>query len=232
MPERNELQPAASSDSRAVVRQGAVMAVALTVANMLGYGLSLFASRRLGPAEFGVFAAMLGLIIVGFVVSLGVQTVVTRTLAGQPDADLGGPRRNSCGRIGLHRPRRADRAWPIAAFLHLASPQPGALDSREPGPAHLVWFRPGCGPGSRAVHVLAVVVLSVSGGKVLGGLVGVALSRSATVALALTAVGTLARDGARDRSGTPLLARPDAEDWAGRRGPRGQARTPCSPCSS
>ncbi len=198
-----------------LVRQGAVVAVAMTFANVLGYGLSLVASRRLGPAEFGVFAAMLGLVIVGFVVSLGLQTVVTRFLAGEGSPDLGALAGTAVLASFATGAAVLLAAWPIAAFLRLPGPAPVLWAAATLVPLTWSGFVQGAAQGRERFGVLAVIVLCVTAGKVFGGLLGVLVSRSATVAVALTAVGTLAGTALATLLARSLLARPRFGAWAG-----------------
>ena len=61
---------------------GSWVAVRMAVANLLGYSLNLVASRLLGPIGFGALAALLGVVLIGNVAALGLQTVAARVLAG------------------------------------------------------------------------------------------------------------------------------------------------------
>ena len=56
----------------------------MAVANGLGYALNLVASRLLGPTDFGALGALLGVVLIGNVAALGLQTVTARVLAGTP----------------------------------------------------------------------------------------------------------------------------------------------------
>ena len=61
---------------------GIAVAVGMAVANLLGYALNLVASRLLGPTGFGALGALLGVVLIGNVAALGLQTVTARVLAG------------------------------------------------------------------------------------------------------------------------------------------------------
>ncbi|EWT02982.1 hypothetical protein N865_00670 [Intrasporangium oryzae NRRL B-24470] len=69
--------------SRAL-RGGIVIALATGVMNLATYAFTLISARRLGPADYGAFAAMLGLVIVVNVVSLGLQATGARRVAEEP----------------------------------------------------------------------------------------------------------------------------------------------------
>jgi O-antigen/teichoic acid export membrane protein len=186
----------------------------MTVANVLSYSVSVVASRRLGPAEFGVFAAMLSLVIVGVVVSLGLQTVVTRALAGQDRPDLGALAGTALAASLATGAVVAVAAWPIGAFLHLATPAPVLWTAATLVPLTWAGFVQGAAQGRERFGVLGVVVVAVSTGKVLGGLAGLAISRSATVTMALTAAGTLIGTALATAAARALLTRPRSRHWA------------------
>ena len=203
----------ANAPSSSVVRQGALVAVALTAANVLSYGVSVVASRRLGPAEFGIFAAMLSLVIVGVVVSLALQTVVTRALSGQVHPDLAALAGTALAGCLVTGTVTVAAAWPLASFLHLASPAPVLWTAATL--VSLTWagFVQGAAQGRERFGLLAVVVLVVSTGKVLGGLAGLAVSRSASTTMALTAAGTLIGAVVATWVARHLLTRPSTRGW-------------------
>lgn len=66
------------------VRGGLVVAAAMGVMNVAAYAYTIVAARVLGPAEYGAFAAMMGLVIVVNVVSLGLQATAARRVAADP----------------------------------------------------------------------------------------------------------------------------------------------------
>ncbi|HEY9494089.1 MAG TPA: hypothetical protein VIR15_04480 [Intrasporangium sp.] len=66
------------------VKSGVVVAVATGVMNAATYAFTLLCAHVLGPADYGAFAAMLGLVIVVNVVSLGLQATGARRVAATP----------------------------------------------------------------------------------------------------------------------------------------------------
>lgn len=65
-----------------------VIALAMGVMNLGTYGFTILAARLLGPHEYGALAAVMGLILVVNVVSLGLQaTAARRVSAGHGDHD-------------------------------------------------------------------------------------------------------------------------------------------------
>lgn len=210
----SEASTSLGTGRRAVVRQGVLVASALTVGNVLSYVVSLVASRRLGPAEFSVFAAMLSLVVVGLVVCLGLQTVVTRTVAGQDRPDLAALSGTAVAASVATGALVAVAAWPIATFLHLGGPAPVLWTAALLVPLTWSGFAQGAAQGRERFGVLSAVVLAVAGGKVVGGLSALAVSRSATVTIAFTAVGALAGTALAAALAWPLLGRPRRHGWA------------------
>ncbi len=74
----------ARTDRTEAVRGGLVVAVAMGVMNVAAYAFTILAARRLGPAGYGALAAMMGLVIVVNVVSLGLQATAARRVAADP----------------------------------------------------------------------------------------------------------------------------------------------------
>jgi len=69
--------------SRAI-RDGAVIAVAMAVMNLTTYGFVILAARLLGPAEYGALAAVMGVLLVVNVLSLGLQATGARRVSAAP----------------------------------------------------------------------------------------------------------------------------------------------------
>lgn len=67
---------------------GMVVAAGIAVGQVLGYTLSVLGARLLGPATFGELSTLMGLLVIGAVVPLAVQTVAARRVAtNEPGAD-------------------------------------------------------------------------------------------------------------------------------------------------
>ena len=155
------------------VRHGAVVAAAMTVSNLMGYFLNVVAARRLGPDGFGALAALLGLVLVGYVPSVAVQTVTTRRLAAaRADGrsarlgELAGLAVATSVAVGL---LCAVLAVPLSGFLHLASP--AAVLAVAGTLVPLTWgglSSASAGRGSGSCCSPGLFLLA-AGGKVLGG---------------------------------------------------------------
>ena len=63
-----------------------VIAVSMGVMNVTTYAFTVASARLLGPSQFGVLAALMGLMLVLNVVSLGLQATAARRVAAAPDA--------------------------------------------------------------------------------------------------------------------------------------------------
>jgi O-antigen/teichoic acid export membrane protein len=72
------------SRRRETLRGGLAIAAATGLMNAATYGFTLIGARTLGPTGYGVFAAMLGIVIVVNVVSLGLQATGARRVAAAP----------------------------------------------------------------------------------------------------------------------------------------------------
>lgn len=62
-----------------------VIAVAMGVMNLSTYAFTILAARLLGPSEYGALAALMGLVIVINVASLGLQATGARRVSASPD---------------------------------------------------------------------------------------------------------------------------------------------------
>jgi O-antigen/teichoic acid export membrane protein len=65
----------------AFLRSATVVAVGMAVMNVAAYGFTLIGVHRLAPEQFGAITALLGLLLIGNVASLGLQASGARRLA-------------------------------------------------------------------------------------------------------------------------------------------------------
>lgn len=72
-------------ETRSTLRGGAVIAVAMGVMNVTTYGFTILAARLLGPAEYGAVAAVMGVLLVVNVLSLGLQATGARRVSAEPE---------------------------------------------------------------------------------------------------------------------------------------------------
>jgi O-antigen/teichoic acid export membrane protein len=158
---------------------GGVAVTAGTFAShLLGYLLSLMAARRLGPADYGAVAALLGLLLVGFVPAMGLQTAAALHVArARSAAELAAVRARLL-RSGLAIAAGVSgvgmaAAVPIAVFLHLPNAWPVVLVGLALLPLTLVGVFQGVLQGGERFHALAVMFAVAAVGKSGGGLAGV-----------------------------------------------------------
>ncbi|WP_121252679.1 oligosaccharide flippase family protein [Nocardioides ferulae] len=70
---------------RSLLKGGAVIAVAMGVMNVATYGYTVAAAHLIGPEPFGAFSALMGVLLVVNVVSLGLQATGARRISADPD---------------------------------------------------------------------------------------------------------------------------------------------------
>jgi O-antigen/teichoic acid export membrane protein len=73
--------PLPPANLRARLADAGVVAVSITAMNLATYGFTLIAARLLEPKYFGELTALMGIILVGNVASLGLQATTARRLA-------------------------------------------------------------------------------------------------------------------------------------------------------
>ena len=202
-----------------MVRDGAVIAVAMAVMNLTTYGFVILAARLLGPAEYGALAAVMGLLLVVNVLSLGLQATGARRVSAAP-GDLAQIEHAvmrtsyaSAGALGL----LVLLATPvITSTLNLDSWVAAALIAVTAVPLTVMGGQAGILQGERRWGPLAGIYLAVGLGRIgfgalallvrpdtQGAMVGVAVG-----ALLPVLVGALAlRHPSRNRAGDtfPLL---------------------------
>ncbi len=71
--------------ARATMTGGTLVAAGMMTMNIAVYGFNVIAARALLPKEFGALTALLGILLVGTVASLGLQAVTARRLAIDPE---------------------------------------------------------------------------------------------------------------------------------------------------
>lgn len=63
-----------------IASHAVLVAVALGIAQVASYAVSVIAARALGPDGFGILAALLGILLIGSVLAMGLQAVAARRL--------------------------------------------------------------------------------------------------------------------------------------------------------
>ncbi|MDN4173093.1 oligosaccharide flippase family protein [Nocardioides sp. SOB77] len=75
-----------SGGFRALLRSGAAIAVAMAVMNVATYGYTVLVAHLVGPSDFGAFSAIMGVLLVVNVLSLGLQATGARRISASPES--------------------------------------------------------------------------------------------------------------------------------------------------
>ncbi|MGH8773654.1 MAG: lipopolysaccharide biosynthesis protein [Jiangellaceae bacterium] len=177
------------------------VAAATSVANAIGYALTVLAARLLEPAEFGAFGALMALIIAGSVAALAVQATVAQARARrEPVASAvrsGLVLALAMGLgLGLLSPA-------LAAFLQLPSVVPVLAAAIGIAAMTATASAMGLVQGAERFTALGILVAGQAALRVGGGLSGMAIRPTASGALVGVAAGLVV--GA---FGAWLVARP------------------------
>ena len=180
------MSPSLKNSKLSSLLPGAVsLAGATGLVNVLGYVLTLVAARVLVPQDFGAFAALLSLIIIGNVAALAVQAVIARAAA-----------------TGTSWDARAGLLWGLAVGLLTVALSPLIrqalrLDSSLPVVAVAVAVAAlaatagpiGAVQGRERSGALALLMVTQGTLRVTGGIVGLLTTRSVEGAVGGLAAG-------------------------------------------
>lgn len=72
--------PTSTGVRGSIASHAVLVAVALGIAQVASYAVSVIAARALGPDGFGILAALLGILLIGSVLAMGIQAVAARRL--------------------------------------------------------------------------------------------------------------------------------------------------------
>lgn len=184
----NRIWPRRPSAGTGVDLTGAgAVAVGASVANVLGYILTVAGARLLGPEEFGAFGALLALVIVGNVAAMAAQatsaraTARSRAVTSAVQSGLGLSVVVTLG-LGALSPL-------LAAFLQLGSLIPPVAAAVAIGALTATAPALGVVQGRERFRVLGVLIGGQAGLRVAGGLIGMAIRPTAAAALVGMATG-------------------------------------------
>ena len=170
-----------------MARGTVIVAAALALAQALAYLVSIIAARALGPAEFGVLAALLGLLLIGNVVALGLQAVIARHIVSlSPGASATAARGalRSSLIIALAVGAATVAISPaLQWFLQLSSWWPLLWVALTLFPLTAIGAQLGVAQGRESFGRLAAIYASVGVGRGAGGVAGALLGQSATATL-------------------------------------------------
>jgi O-antigen/teichoic acid export membrane protein len=161
--------------------------VATIGSNIFSYALLLAAAHELSKADYGQLSSLLGLLLIGTVPMLALQTVVARRTASRVGLD--GVLPGAVVVAGLSFGVFAVAAVPMAIFLHLGDAGPFVVALSVPGLA-VLGVAQGLAQGRREFHRLAVLIAATTAGRSVGGLLGLLIGRSVLWTLAGVLFGT------------------------------------------
>jgi O-antigen/teichoic acid export membrane protein len=172
-----------------------VIAVAMAVMNLGTYGFTIIAARLLGPAEYGALAAVMGLLLVVNVVSLGLQATGARRVSAAPDdldrteADIMAAGYKSAIAVGL----LCLAAVPlVTTLLRLDSWLTAGMIALTAIPLTVMGSQAGILQGERRWLPLAGIYLAVGLGRIVFGTIALLLQRDTLGAMTGVAVGAVA----------------------------------------
>ncbi|WP_433168587.1 polysaccharide biosynthesis protein [Kribbella sp. CA-247076] len=156
------------------LRSATVVAVGMAIMNVAAYGFTLIGVHRLVPEQFGAITALLGLLLIGNVASLGLQATGARRLAthtGEGAAALADAMLKAGRRAALGLTLVCALATPLFVWLlHIDSVVAILLLAPTLGCLTLMGSQLGVLQGSQRWTELAAVYTSVGVGRlVLGG---------------------------------------------------------------
>jgi O-antigen/teichoic acid export membrane protein len=208
----NPAAESARTTRQEIARSTIWVAAALGVAQGFAYLVTVVAARALGPAQFGILAALLGLLLIGNVVALGLQAVIARILVSSSAAQQKGL---------AHDGLRNGAVLAIAVLLGTLAISPALvwlLNLPEWWPLliaasallPLTWIgaQLGIAQGRESFGRLAAIYAVVGVGRGIGGVAGALLGQSALSALLGILLGTLAGAAAGRLIIAPLTGTP------------------------
>lgn len=177
----------------AFLRSATVVAVGMAVMNVAAYGFTLIGVHRLVPEQFGAITALLGLLLIGNVASLGLQATGARRIATHTgegaaalaDAMLKAGRRAALGLVAVCLLATPLFMW----LLHIDSVVAVLLLAPTLGCLTLMGSQLGVLQGSRRWTELAAVYTCVGVGRLLLGGGALVIHPSLTAAMIGLALG-------------------------------------------
>lgn len=184
------------SGRRAIVSSTVIVAAALGIAQVFSYAVSVVAARALGPEQFGVLAALLGILLIGSVLAMGIQAVAARRLVHLSPAQRDGASRDILrdGLVGGIAVAAATIAIsPLLMWLlRLDGWIPLLLAALAFVPLTWAGAQYGVAQGREAYSRLAAVYLAVGVGRGIGGVAGALATDSVIGTMLGLTVGTAA----------------------------------------
>ncbi len=162
------------------------MALGLALAQIAGYAQTVVAARALGAADFGAFAALLGLLLIGSVIGAGFQAAGARRLVGAAERAPAGARHlmRTVALAAIIVGAIALTLTPIVTpLLGLPTVAAMPLIALAMVPVTLTGAQYGIAQGRERLYALGAVYAVAGLGKGVGGLTGALLTGTLTGAL-------------------------------------------------
>lgn len=172
-----------------------VIAVAMGVMNVSTYTFTILAARLLGPSEYGALAALMGLLLVVNVVSLGLQATGARRVSASPQdlVQIEKEMLSASYRSALTLGMLCLAAVPVVTWiLRLDSWGTAALLAVTSVPLTLMGGQAGILQGERRWLPLAGIYLMSGLGRVVFGVTALLLEPDALGAMVGVAIGAFA----------------------------------------
>lgn len=184
-----------AAQPRSLLSNTALVAVALGIAQVSAYAVSVVSARALGPDDFGILAALLGILLIGNVLALGIQAVAARRLVGLPAADRSGASRSML-RDGLVGGCAVTLATLIVSpllvwLLRLDGWLALVLTAIAFIPLTWAGAQYGVAQGQEAYRRLAATYAVIGLGRGIGGVAGALLTHSVIGTMAGLTIGTV-----------------------------------------
>ena len=200
------------------LRSTSVVAAGMMIGNVTVYGFSVASARLLVPSELGAVTALLGILLIGNVLSLGLQATTARRIAIDPehqDEVVGVVRRVTvlAGLAGGALVAAASVV--IAPALKLDSPVPVLLCGITLLPLTVMGAQAGIAQGTEQWAALARIYVANGVGRLACGAAALVVDPSTTSAMVGVAVGACVPV----LVGLPVLKAPTAATTAGSRRP-------------
>lgn len=164
----------------------AAVALGLALAQIAGYAQTVVAARALGAADFGAFAALLGLLLIGSVFGAGFQAAGARRLVGAGEVAPAGARHlmRTVGVASLIVGTIALALTPVVTpLLELPTWAAMPLIALALIPVTLTGGQYGVAQGRERLYALGAVYAIAGIGKGVGGLTGALVTGTLTGAL-------------------------------------------------
>ncbi len=177
-----------------LLRGTMLIAVAMGVMNLSTYGFTIIAARLLGPSEYGALAAVMGLLLVVNVVSLGLQATGARRVSSAPEdmdvieADILTATYKSAIAVGLIC---LVSVPVVSSVLRLDSWLTAGMIALTAVPLTIMGGQTGILQGERRWLALALIYLGMGIGRVVFGTVGIVLEDDTLGAMTGVAVGAV-----------------------------------------